>query len=85
MTYMNLSGESVRAFIDYYKQDIADGMIVYDDLDTEIGKLRLRYQGSAGATTELNHLLHILIHKPSIVSAWAFLVLSLDMLLLIMY
>ncbi|MFC6335156.1 aminoacyl-tRNA hydrolase [Paenibacillus septentrionalis] len=48
MTYMNLSGESVRAFIDYYKQDLADGIVVYDDLDTEIGKLRLRYQGSAG-------------------------------------
>ncbi|MCM3635889.1 MULTISPECIES: aminoacyl-tRNA hydrolase [Paenibacillus] len=57
MTYMNLSGESVRAFIDYYKQDIADGMIVYDDLDTEIGKLRLRYQGSAGGHNGIKSLI----------------------------
>lgn len=48
MTYMNLSGEAVRAFMDYYKVDLADLIVVYDDLDTPIGKNRLRYQGSAG-------------------------------------
>ncbi|CAH0121991.1 Peptidyl-tRNA hydrolase [Paenibacillus sp. CECT 9249] len=48
MTYMNLSGESVRAFMDYYKADLQDMIVVYDDLDTEFGKIRLRYQGSAG-------------------------------------
>ncbi|GGG24612.1 aminoacyl-tRNA hydrolase [Paenibacillus abyssi] len=48
MTYMNLSGESVRAFLDYYKADLQDGIVVYDDLDTELGKIRLRYQGSSG-------------------------------------
>lgn len=48
MTYMNLSGEAVRAFMDYYKVSLEDLIVVYDDLDTEIGKIRLRYQGSAG-------------------------------------
>lgn len=48
MTYMNLSGESVRSFLDYYKAELGEGIIVYDDLDTEIGRIRLRYQGSAG-------------------------------------
>lgn len=48
MTYMNLSGESVRAFMDYYKVPLEDMLVVYDDLDTEVGKIRLRYQGSAG-------------------------------------
>jgi len=48
MTYMNLSGESVRGFMDYYKADLEDMIVVYDDLDTETGKIRLRYQGSAG-------------------------------------
>ncbi|MBN2981225.1 aminoacyl-tRNA hydrolase [Cohnella algarum] len=48
MTYMNLSGESVRAFMDYYKARLEDAIIVYDDLDTETGRIRLRYQGSAG-------------------------------------
>lgn len=48
MTYMNLSGESVRAYMDFYKVSLEDLIVVYDDMDTEIGKVRLRYQGSAG-------------------------------------
>lgn len=48
MTYMNLSGESVRAYMDYYKVALEDLIVVYDDLDTEVGKIRLRYQGSPG-------------------------------------
>lgn len=48
MTYMNLSGESVRAYMDYYKVALEDMIVVYDDLDTEVGRIRLRYQGSAG-------------------------------------
>ncbi|WJH36368.1 aminoacyl-tRNA hydrolase [Paenibacillus sp. CC-CFT747] len=48
VTYMNLSGEAARAFMDFYKADKGDMMVIYDDLDTEFGKIRLRYQGSAG-------------------------------------
>ncbi|REE66498.1 PTH1 family peptidyl-tRNA hydrolase [Paenibacillus taihuensis] len=48
MTYMNLSGETVRGFMDYFKADLEDAIIVYDDMDTATGKIRLRYQGSAG-------------------------------------
>ncbi|MDO3412905.1 aminoacyl-tRNA hydrolase [Saccharibacillus sp. CPCC 101409] len=48
MTFMNLSGESVRAYMDYYKVELKDLIVVYDDLDTETGRIRLRYQGSAG-------------------------------------
>ncbi|GLI10253.1 peptidyl-tRNA hydrolase [Paenibacillus tyrfis] len=47
-TYMNLSGESMRAFMDFYKAAIEDLIVVYDDLDTPYGQIRLRYQGSAG-------------------------------------
>ena len=47
-TYMNLSGEAVRAFMDYYKADPADLILLYDDLDLPFGRLRLRHQGSAG-------------------------------------
>jgi len=57
MTYMNLSGESVRSFLDYFKTDLEDGIIVYDDLDTEIGKIRLRYQGSAGGHNGIKSLI----------------------------
>lgn len=47
-TYMNLSGESIRAFMDFYKASLEDLIVVYDDLDTPFGSIRLRYQGSAG-------------------------------------
>jgi len=48
MTYMNLSGESIRAFMDFYKASIDDLVVIYDDLDTPYGQIRLRYQGGAG-------------------------------------
>ncbi|NMO97744.1 aminoacyl-tRNA hydrolase [Paenibacillus lemnae] len=48
MTFMNLSGEAVRAYMDYYKAELSDMIVVYDDLDTAVGRIRLRYQGSAG-------------------------------------
>ncbi|WP_010279387.1 aminoacyl-tRNA hydrolase [Paenibacillus senegalensis] len=47
-TYMNLSGESLRAFLDYYKIELENITVLYDDLDTPFGKFRLRYQGGAG-------------------------------------
>lgn len=48
LTYMNLSGESIRAVIDYYQIDMEDVLIIYDDLDLPVGKIRLRQKGSPG-------------------------------------
>jgi PTH1 family peptidyl-tRNA hydrolase len=48
MTYMNLSGESVRAALDWYKANIEQVAVIYDDLDIPTGQLRLREKGSAG-------------------------------------
>ncbi|AFC33718.1 Pth [Paenibacillus mucilaginosus 3016] len=47
-TFMNLSGESIRAFMDFYKASLEDLVVIYDDMDTPFGSIRLRYQGSAG-------------------------------------
>lgn len=47
-TYMNLSGESIRKFYDYYNVDLEDVLVIYDDLDTETAKFRLRSKGSSG-------------------------------------
>ena len=47
-TYMNLSGESVRELIDFYKIDMDHLIIVYDDIDLEPGRIRVRPKGSAG-------------------------------------
>ncbi|SFB22782.1 MULTISPECIES: aminoacyl-tRNA hydrolase [unclassified Bacillus (in: firmicutes)] len=48
LTYMNLSGESIRAVMDYYQIDLEDLLVIYDDLDLPVGKLRLRQKGSPG-------------------------------------
>lgn len=48
LTYMNLSGESIRAIMDYYQIDLEDLIVIYDDLDLPVGKVRLRQKGSAG-------------------------------------
>lgn len=48
LTYMNLSGESIRPLMDYYDIDIEDMIVVYDELDLPVGKIRIRTKGSAG-------------------------------------
>ena len=47
-TYMNLSGEALRAVIDYYKIPIENTLVVYDDLSLDLGKIRFRASGSDG-------------------------------------
>lgn len=47
-TYMNLSGESVRALMDYYKLSEEDVIILYDDISMPVGQVRIRPKGSAG-------------------------------------
>ncbi len=48
MTYMNLSGESIRAVLDFYKEDVSRLLVIYDDVSLPMGQLRLRKKGSAG-------------------------------------
>ena len=47
-TFMNLSGEAVRAVMDYYKIDAKDILIVYDDIALDLGRIRFRANGSDG-------------------------------------
>lgn len=47
-TFMNLSGEAVRAVMDYYKIDIKDILIIYDDIALDLGRIRFRANGSDG-------------------------------------
>lgn len=48
LTYMNLSGISVKSFMDYYHLDIHELMICFDDMDLPLGKIRIRKSGSSG-------------------------------------
>jgi peptidyl-tRNA hydrolase, PTH1 family len=48
LTYMNLSGDAVRLLVNAYAETPADMMVVYDDIDLPLGRLRIRPNGSAG-------------------------------------
>ena len=56
-TYMNLSGECVRDFVGYFHIDIKDILVIYDDMDLDVGVLRLREKGSAGGHNGLKNII----------------------------
>lgn len=47
-TYMNRSGQAIRAVLDWYKISPESVLVIYDDMDLPLGKIRLRLSGSAG-------------------------------------
>lgn len=48
LTYMNLSGESVKELVNFYKIPLGDVLVIYDDFDLSGGAVRIREKGSAG-------------------------------------
>ena len=56
-TFMNLSGESIREIIDFYKIDIEDVIVVYDDIDIEPGIIKIRKKGGAGTHNGMKSVL----------------------------
>jgi peptidyl-tRNA hydrolase, PTH1 family len=48
LTYMNLSGQAVRAVTDWYKVPAQSILVMYDEMDLPVGRLRIRLSGSAG-------------------------------------
>lgn len=57
-TYMNLSGESIREVMDYYKLDPSEELIViYDDISLDPGQLRIRLKGSAGGHNGIKNII----------------------------
>ena len=62
-TFMNLSGESIRELVDYYKVDEATELIViYDDISLDVGQLRIRKKGSAGGHNGIKNIIAHLGH-----------------------
>ncbi|MHC6181432.1 aminoacyl-tRNA hydrolase [Clostridium sp. JNZ X4-2] len=56
-TYMNLSGESVAEAVNFYKIDSNNIIIMHDDIDIPMGKLRIRTHGSAGGHNGVKNII----------------------------
>lgn len=56
-TFMNLSGESIRAAADFYKVEPENVLVVYDDISLEPGQLRIRAKGSAGGHNGMKNII----------------------------
>lgn len=56
-TYMNLSGQSVRSVVQFYKIPMEDVIVIYDDVDLPSGNLRVRSNGSAGGHNGMKSLM----------------------------
>ena len=57
-TYMNLSGESIRSLLDYYKVDEEhELLVIYDDISLGVGQLRIRAKGSAGGHNGIKNII----------------------------
>lgn len=56
-TYMNLSGEAVKACMDFHKISPKDLIVAYDDISLELGQLRLRASGSAGGHNGIKNII----------------------------
>ncbi|MFZ5966674.1 MAG: aminoacyl-tRNA hydrolase [Bacillota bacterium] len=57
-TYMNLSGRSVLEIMNFYKLDTEKLIIIYDDIDIDVGKLRIRSKGSAGTHNGMRSIIY---------------------------
>ena len=56
LKYMNLSGEVVKKFVDFYKINVEDILIISDDLDMQLGKIKLKSKGSSGGHNGLKNI-----------------------------
>ena len=54
--YINLSGDVIRKYVEFYKIDLNDLLIISDDLDMDLGKLKIKYKGSSGGHNGLKNI-----------------------------
>ena len=59
-TYMNLSGESIQAAAAYYKLSPEEVLVIYDDVNLDVGRLRIREKGSAGGHNGMKSIISCL-------------------------
>lgn len=63
LTYMNLSGDAVRLLVNAYLDSADDLIVVYDDIDLPLGRLRIRPSGSAGTHNGMRSIVQELGHE----------------------
>ena len=59
-TYMNLSGNCVKQFVDFYKIEKENILVIYDDMDIEPGTIKIRKKGSAGGHNGMKSIIQML-------------------------
>ena len=59
-TYMNNSGEAIRKIIDFYKEPLENIIVIYDDMDTQIGNIRIRSKGGPGSHNGMKSIVEML-------------------------
>ena len=57
-TYMNLSGQSIKKYIDFYKIPLENILVVFDDMDKEKGKIKIRKMGGPGTHNGAKSVVH---------------------------
>ena len=59
-TYMNLSGECVSQILNFYKLEPNDLIVIYDDIDIALGKIKVRPHGSSGTHNGMRNIVSLL-------------------------
>ena len=59
-TYMNLSGECVSEILKFYKVPLENLIVVYDDIDIKLGKIKIRPSGSAGTHNGMRNIISLI-------------------------
>jgi PTH1 family peptidyl-tRNA hydrolase len=60
LTYMNLSGNAVRKFVNFYNIELENILVIYDDVDFELGKFKIKRAGSSGGHNGINSIINVL-------------------------
>ena len=58
LTFMNLSGEAVRAYADYYALEVGTILVIHDDLDLPLGRIKVVKDGGAGGHKGVSSIIH---------------------------
>lgn len=59
-TYMNLSGNSVKQILDFYKVESENLVVIYDDIDIELGKIRIKKEGGPGTHNGMRNIVSMI-------------------------